>query len=448
MIFNMNWNMESKMNILTQLIETEERIDLDSLIEKKDHLIKKMPLLDDEQKKEIIKFFTDNPSFEHEIDWNKTASLEYSDFEEVLAKRSKRSINKAVKSEGIKGLIEGKDYVEVTDVDFDPVTAKGAILEGVYIPITYEASKHIASSKIGGVEAKWCIGWQKSPEYWFGYTFGLGRKRDEMDVPNTFPMFIFNDADGIKYALQYNDSYRPLIWNEDDNSSAGPTAVPGIDINKFISKHKAVIDKAHALIDEHYANEIDEIIVQYEDEDRANDSYLDEFEDGAVVEIDLDDMSSLHFYGPQSTFIEKHVNSNDADELVATVIGRDYNDHSIEFEAKHIIKYDVNTILYGLFYFKNEDDRYREIYFENGKFGYYDKLAHYNQINNEEDVIKYGPWVDLKTGDTIIVANTRQGRDTEGTLTDQTLTGKVDGSSIAVTFDLEFWLSVFEVYGH
>ncbi|MFW6225421.1 MAG: hypothetical protein ACOC3V_00515 [bacterium] len=131
------------------------------IFEKKDHIIKKIPSLTDEQKKELIDFFNRHPNYENKINWNNWQNLTYDDFLEVLNIESKTQKRKSVKSKGIRGLKEGEDYLEIP-VDNPYINA--------YVPLNYEASKFIASKYIGGCEGDWCTAWQKTNEYWIKYT--------------------------------------------------------------------------------------------------------------------------------------------------------------------------------------------------------------------------------------------------------------------------------------
>jgi len=105
------------------------------IFEKKDHIIKKLPNLSPEQKKELIDFFKRKPNLEGKIDWN-NKNLTYDDFKDVM-KVTKTEKVKLVKSKGISGLKEGEDYLKLKT----PPEYEG------YIPLTYEASKLIASKK-------------------------------------------------------------------------------------------------------------------------------------------------------------------------------------------------------------------------------------------------------------------------------------------------------------
>ena len=79
-------------------------------LEKKDHLINKVPNLTPEQKAEAIAFFNKSSTRENEIDWNDLKNLTWADFEKVIKKQTKTGREKAVKKHGVKGLEEGKDY--------------------------------------------------------------------------------------------------------------------------------------------------------------------------------------------------------------------------------------------------------------------------------------------------------------------------------------------------
>ena len=154
------------------LIDTTTSI----LFEKKDHLIKRLRNLTDEQKQEVIDFFKKKPNLENRIDWNRR-DLTYEDFLEVMdpeRNMTKTQRRRLVKSSGIRGLEEGEDYIALDAPD--NIDA--------YIPLKYEASKLIACKDIGSGVGAWCTAWQKSPVHWNDYS-------DEGDVmiyilyPNT-----------------------------------------------------------------------------------------------------------------------------------------------------------------------------------------------------------------------------------------------------------------------
>ena len=155
------------------------------LYEKKDHLIKRNPNLTDEQKQEIIEVLGRHPSYENKIDWNKSNSLTYKDFFEVLRPLYINDLDP-------RGLVKGEDYDILYESDDE-------VLYSVY---THDASKILASNAVApkmwtkipdwcGREefndeahafghfdsehgymkpgAKWCISMQTSDKYWNKY---------------------------------------------------------------------------------------------------------------------------------------------------------------------------------------------------------------------------------------------------------------------------------------
>ena len=139
-------------SIPTSLVEDVESL----LLEKKDHLIRRLKNLSDEQKQEVIDFFKKKPNLENKINWNRK-DLTYEDFLEVMDV-TKTERRRLVKSQGIRGLRKGKDYI--------PLEAP----EGVdaYIPLHYEASKLIACKDIGSGVGEWCTA--SDLEHWDDYS--------------------------------------------------------------------------------------------------------------------------------------------------------------------------------------------------------------------------------------------------------------------------------------
>jgi len=181
-----------------------------NLFEKKDHIIRKMPNLTSEQKEELINFFSRHPNYENRIDWNKWKTLTYEDFKDILGIESKTQRKKSVKISGIKGLKEGKDYIQLKGLPDD--------MQG-YIPLNYEASKFIASKYVGGIKGKWCTAYRKSKEYWEKYT-------------SKSIILIYLIGNNTKYAISvYLDNRTYEIYDSKDNKIS---YIPGIDIKRDI----------------------------------------------------------------------------------------------------------------------------------------------------------------------------------------------------------------------
>jgi hypothetical protein len=210
-----------------------------AFLEKKDHLIKKIPNLDDEQKEQIIQHLTKFPHLEKEIDWNNLKNLTFDDFKQILNSESNTQKKKKVKASGISGLREGEDYAIVFDGPNNsslPEDHRSKYYVG-YMPLNYEASKLIASKDIGphSCEAKWCTAYQKDPGYWYSYVgkhqqtliyfIHMGEAMEE-GAEIFHKVAVLLDSDG-EFLSAYN--------SEDIEMSLKKTiAVFGINIMEFI----------------------------------------------------------------------------------------------------------------------------------------------------------------------------------------------------------------------
>ena len=191
------------------------------ITEKKDHLIDKLAITD-HQKKELKDFFAKKPNLENKIDWQKKG-LAFADFADVMA-TTKTERTRMVKKQGIAGLKDGKDYLELkVPADF-PFQA--------YIPLTWEASKLIASNKIGKGTAKWCTAHHSLYKHWYEYA-------DNLDV------LIYLIGKDTKIAMVLDGNYIDDVYDIEDNT-IGIEAEYRIlvDINKsLINKARGIIEK-------------------------------------------------------------------------------------------------------------------------------------------------------------------------------------------------------------
>ena len=204
------------------------------LYEKKDHLINRNRNLTSEQKSEIIELLGRHPSYENKIDWNKSNSLTYEDFLEVLRPLYINELDP-------RGLVEGQDY----DILYE---SEG---EALYFVYTYEASVILASNSVGpemwteipdwcGREeftdeahafghfdpehgnmkpgAKWCISMQTSDKYWKQYSedfffFFWFRNKKSIKEPNRKIAIVLNkykDEISMKYNGE-DENYNPNL---------------------------------------------------------------------------------------------------------------------------------------------------------------------------------------------------------------------------------------------
>jgi len=191
------------------------------ITEKKDHLIDKLAITD-HQKKELKDFFAKKPNLENKIDWQKKG-LAFKDFADVMA-TTKTERTRMVKKQGIAGLKDGKDYLELkVPADF-PFQA--------YIPLTWEASKLIASNKIGKGTAKWCTAHHSLYKHWYEYA-------DNLDV------LIYLIGKDTKIAMVLDGNYIDDVYDIEDNTIEIEAEYRIlVDINKsLINKARGIIEK-------------------------------------------------------------------------------------------------------------------------------------------------------------------------------------------------------------
>ena len=147
------------------------------LYEKKDHLINRTNMTD-EQKQEVIEFFTKHREQESQIsdrEWNKPETLTYERFKQVMDafnnRNTKSRANKIANKVGIAGLTEGKDYVDWGEFEDNYLGTFHA-----YTPLTHLGAKTIAGKAVKPINpnkdsAGWCIGWSGNDGYWKDYFF-------------------------------------------------------------------------------------------------------------------------------------------------------------------------------------------------------------------------------------------------------------------------------------
>ena len=164
------------------------------LYEKKDHLIRRNPNLKDDEKQEIIKLLGQHPSYENKIDWNKSNSLTYEDFLEVLRPLYINDLDP-------RGLIEGQDY----DILYE---SGDEVLYSIY---SYDASRILASNSV-------------EPEIWTELPSWCGREEFD-DEAHAFGHFDSEHGDmkpgakwcismqtSTKYWTQYSPKFHFLFW--------------------------------------------------------------------------------------------------------------------------------------------------------------------------------------------------------------------------------------------
>ena len=144
--------------------------------------LRKLKNLSSKEKKKLLTFFQQNSTLqgaEGNIDWN-NKNLTYDDFSDVIETGTRNKIKSNVKKQGISGLREGKDYIDVSEY-FDYYNA--------YIALNYESSKALGSKYIGKCEGKWCTS-SNRPATWNYY-----------NANNVIIVIIISPDQTEKYAL-------------------------------------------------------------------------------------------------------------------------------------------------------------------------------------------------------------------------------------------------------
>ena len=174
--------------------------------------------------------------FGKKYDWQsrkvkKMTRAEFSDIAKELSD-TKRQKKKAVKLKGLGGLKKNKDYVEVK--------TKSKSHKSV-IPLTWTASKLIASKNIGDCEGAWCIAYQKDRMYWEDYVLTRGQ----------VPVMVIGG--GSKWTVMIIKGNRAFhVWDEYDNKNSNNSR-PFINkevIPDFNIKQNLMTPKLFKLYDE------------------------------------------------------------------------------------------------------------------------------------------------------------------------------------------------------
>ena len=186
-----------------------------SLLESKDHLIKRLDLTD-EQKTKLIDLFKRYPNLEAKIDWN-NKDLQWEDFTEVLENAGKSKSQ--AKKNGLAGLKEG--------IDYEIVLKRPGLV--IYHILTHLASKTIASPQVDPpIEGKWCIA-MNDPQWWNNYTqngneffficylddWTLDTYDEDLDrYPDKFA--VCRTSVNPAYKNDFTQNEHMQVWNSDD----------------------------------------------------------------------------------------------------------------------------------------------------------------------------------------------------------------------------------------
>ncbi len=209
------------------------------LTEAKDRFIKKNRNFSDEQKDEIIKFFSQNRQAEGDVDWNRSAKMTYDDFFEVMSryKSGRKGNNKSTKMKcpsNLKGLKKGEDYVHLKINNPNYCT---------YIPLHYEAAKLFNTERVIGTSSRpWCIGDSRTDNEWINHCVN----KEEIPV-----YVVGNDGKWVVMIQSNNDKVE--IWDENNRSPRG--YIPDFDPYKELldSKKNKLYNEVRNTIIQNYS---------------------------------------------------------------------------------------------------------------------------------------------------------------------------------------------------
>ena len=251
------------------------------LYEKKDHLIKRTKMTD-EQKAEVIDFFNKHREQENNIsdkEWNKPETLIYERFKQIIDafnnRNTKSNANRISNKIGIEGIEEGKDYIDLGEYNDALLGTFHA-----YIPLSWLGSKTLASSKVppqygNKTSATWCIGWSSNTFYWKDYFF---KNLDDFlilcgeDIPtkkvcfeirknyklDSFKGLKFRSKQDLATKGQISNNREVTVWNYIDaeeyihaflwevfktDSKANNLTVTVALLNELLNKAKTLSDK-------------------------------------------------------------------------------------------------------------------------------------------------------------------------------------------------------------
>lgn len=257
------------------------------IVEKKDHLIKRHKdwnELTRQQQDELLDYFSQKDSVpELDIDWNKLNSFDIFDIyqhSKILTKTAKK---KSVKIRGIKGLKEGEDYLEFPLDDYN-----------AFIPLTWEASKLIASKYVGACEGQWCTAYQKTSDYWNSY------------VQDDGVVLIYIITETTKFAIAVYPNSELTIFNAIDKSTSIRTLNEelDLDITKEIQKNNSIIIEARKIIEQQIANKYDKYlsgeIPFYDDDKNLLRTLITQNYD--ISKVDVSNMTDMSYLFTDSNF--------------------------------------------------------------------------------------------------------------------------------------------------
>jgi hypothetical protein len=152
-----------------------------------------------------------------------TKIKKYNDFFNII-EETEGQITTSKQKFGLSGIRKDKDYIEIPLNDSE-IRA--------FIPLNYDASKVIASNKVGQCEGKWCTAYQKTNEHWEQYieqtegilvyiiNYGEAHPTDYKQAiyfyPDKHNIEMFNADDRSIHGIFYGDQIKKYVYHNWDN---------------------------------------------------------------------------------------------------------------------------------------------------------------------------------------------------------------------------------------
>ena len=162
---------------------------------------------------EILKFSNSNASDKYKIDWNKFSKpdpdvwwdeskkliVSYIDY---LKNNKKKNPKSQFQNENFKIMGENKKWLFIA-------------------PLNYEAGVYCDSYECGGYGAQWCIGYERSDEYWYTYT-----QKNKSRFVMAYNKEIYGSPNEQKFMIDIKKDSSIGVWNQIDDEDA----VFGLDV--------------------------------------------------------------------------------------------------------------------------------------------------------------------------------------------------------------------------
>lgn len=201
---------------------------------KKYRFINKIKNLSKKEKISIINFFTKYPQYEKHIDWNRSQSLRYQDFEQVF-KISENSKNRTKQNTKNNPRLLFEKY------NCEIITHTDDFL--LIVPNDWKCAVFFNSFNCGGEGAQWCIGDKNNTYSWyyhikeaddiFALVFFIKKhplfgKKILLQYDMEYNDFVFWCQDDIPFSIPYNSEFSDLLYSMESGTSLPWKILPHI----------------------------------------------------------------------------------------------------------------------------------------------------------------------------------------------------------------------------